>query len=67
MKVYTTDGTFIGTVCDALGKEGEFLEIRKGEDVEGDTVLVPFVRQLVPVVDLKAGKIEVVNLPGLFD
>lgn len=67
MKVFTTEGNFIGTVCDALGKDGEFLEIRKAGDTESDTVLVPFVRQLVPVVDLKAGKIEVVNLPGLFD
>ena len=68
MKVFTTEGSFIGTVCDALGKDGQFLEIRKA-DAEGDedTVLVPFVRQLVPVVDIKAGKIEVVNLPGLFD
>ena len=66
MKVFTTEGSFIGTVCDALGKDGQFLEIRKAEG-EGDTILVPFVRQLVPVVDIKAGKIEVVDLPGLFD
>ena len=67
MKVFTTDGAFIGTICDALGKEGQFLEIRKADGEDADTVLVPFVRQLVPVVDIKAGKIEVVNLPGLFD
>jgi 16S rRNA processing protein RimM len=67
LKVFTTDGCFIGTVCDALGKEGEFLEIKRTEDPGRDTVLVPFVRQLVPVVDIAAGKIEVVNLPGLFD
>lgn len=67
MKVFTTEGSFIGTVCDALGKDGQFLEIRKAGAEESDTILVPFVRQLVPVVDTRAGKIEVVNLPGLLD
>jgi len=67
MKVFTTDGNFIGTVCDALGKDGQFLEIKRAGAEEGETILVPFVRQLVPVVDIKGGKIEVVDLPGLFD
>ncbi len=29
--------------------------------------LVPFATELVPVVDLAAGRVEVVDLPGLFD
>ena len=29
--------------------------------------LVPFVTQLVPVVDMAAGYLEVVHLPGLLD
>jgi 16S rRNA processing protein RimM len=67
MKVFTTDGSFVGTVCDALGKDGQFLEIERADDQKTDTVLVPFVRQLVPVVDINAGRIEIVDLPGLLD
>lgn len=67
MQVFTTDGTFIGTVCDALGKEGQFLEIQRDGREKSATVLVPFVRQIVPVVDVSSRRIEVVDLPGLLD
>jgi len=34
---------------------------------DGDEVLVPFVHDLVPEVDLDAGELVVVDLPGLLD
>ena len=34
---------------------------------EADEHLVPFVTELVPVVDLATGVVEVVDLPGLFE
>lgn len=67
LEVFTTTGKFVGTVCDALGKQGEFLEIFPNGDNTKETILVPFVRQLVPLVDLKAKRIEVVDLPGLLE
>ena len=36
-------------------------------DVDGDEHLVPFVRQLVPTVDVAAGQIVVASIPGLLD
>ncbi len=35
--------------------------------IPGDEVLVPFVEQVVPVVDLAAGRLEVAQVEGLFD
>ncbi len=67
MNVFTTEGELIGTVCGALGENGEFLEIKKVNDNKGETVIVSFVDQLFPVVDVKARRIEVNNPPGLFE
>ena len=67
LQVFTTDGALVGTISDIVGQAGDYLEIRKASDPDGETALVPFVRDLVPTVDLAAGKIEVVNLPGLID
>jgi 16S rRNA processing protein RimM len=64
MEVFTTDGTLVGTVCDVFeGKgSGSILEIRTKAKV---TSLVPFVNELVPVVDISSKRIEIINLPGL--
>jgi 16S rRNA processing protein RimM len=66
LAVYTKEGKLIGTVCDAPGEQGEFLEIKKADN-SPDTVVVSFVKELFPVVDIKARRIEAVDLPGLFD
>ena len=67
LEVYTTDGKLIGTVCDAPGEHGEFLEIKKIDTSTGETAIISFVKELFPVVDLKSRRIEVIDLPGLFD
>ncbi|MEL6163507.1 MAG: ribosome maturation factor RimM, partial [Cyanobacteria bacterium J06628_3] len=69
------DGKFIGTVVDLINAGNDLLEVRLGnkdklEGEEGDegvesknknskNVLIPFVREIVPVVDLEAGRIEI--------
>jgi len=63
--VYTTKGVLIGSVSDVLGERGELLEITKCGAVDQEPILVPFVKQLVPVVDLPGRRIEVEPLPGL--
>jgi 16S rRNA processing protein RimM len=63
--VYTTKGELIGSVSDVLGDRGEFLEITKCGDTKQEPILVPFVKQLVPVVDVPGRRIEVEPLPGL--
>ncbi len=62
--VVTPDGREVGTVSGITGNSGELLEV-KSADNEG-SFLVPFVKALVPEVDIKAGRIVVVDLPGLF-
>lgn len=62
IQVFTTDGLFVGTVCDVMEANGSILEICTQAK---DTSLVPFVKELVPLVDISAGRIEIVNLPGL--
>jgi 16S rRNA processing protein RimM len=43
---------------------GDLLELRTPE---GRTVLVPFTRQYVPVVDLPGGRVVIAPVPGLLD
>ncbi len=67
LEVYKTSGEFIGTVSDILGANSELLEIKLADKDSAEPILVPFVEQLVPVVDIKTGRIEVVDLPGLLE
>jgi len=67
MEVYTSSGKHVGTVCDIIEAAGDLLEIRKIGGTADDTALVPFVKALVPVVDLPGRRIEIADLPGLID
>lgn len=58
----TTDGVPVGVVTDVLHLPAQDVLV---VDVEGREVLVPFVAEIVPVVDVEAGRIEVRELPGL--
>ena len=54
----------IGTVVSIASAGNDLLEIQLQASPE-TTILVPFVEELVPIVDLNQGKIEIVPLPGL--
>lgn len=59
------DGRETGTVAGILHLPGQdVLEVR---DAAGRTVLVPFVAQIVPDVDLASGRVVVEPVEGLFD
>jgi 16S rRNA processing protein RimM len=65
LAVTTTDGRAVGEVVEVLHGTGQdLLAVRTAA---GDEVLVPFVTALVPVVDVRAGRVEVVDRPGLLD
>jgi 16S rRNA processing protein RimM len=58
------DGTVIGTVLEVLHSPGgELLSV----DRDGSTVLVPFVRDIVPVVDVPGGRVVLDPPEGLLD
>ncbi len=56
-QAYLVDGDLLGEVSDVLNLPGQdVLSIK----TEGGEVLIPFVRQLVPIVDIKAKRMTVV-------
>lgn len=65
LAVALRDGTPVGTVADVLhGPAGELLVVAR--DGKGDT-LVPFVRDIVPTVDLAGARILLTPPEGLLD
>ncbi len=65
LAVVTGDGTELGVVSDVLHLPSqEVLSVRRPDGAE---VLVPFVAEIVPEVDLAAGRVRVTPPPGLFD
>lgn len=67
MKAYTTAGELIGTICDIIPGQTDILEINPAISAGGKTILVPFTKPLVPLVDKAAGRIEIVPLEGLLE
>ncbi|TVT51411.1 ribosome maturation factor RimM [Amycolatopsis rhizosphaerae] len=64
LRAELTDGTVAGTVQEIVhAPGGELLSL----DREGRTVLVPFVRQIVPVVDVAGGRVVLDPPEGLLD
>ena len=66
LEVVTTAGTRVGTVTDVLHYGQDLLVVRP-ENPGADEVLVPFVRAIVPDVDVTAGRIVIDPPPGLLD
>lgn len=65
LKVYDTDSNYVGVVS-AVGENnaGNLLSIK---DKGGKFHMVPFVKELVPVVDLPNKKIVINKIEGLID
>jgi 16S rRNA processing protein RimM len=63
LAVYSQAGSRLGTVADVLFGAGQ--ERLLVEMVGGSTFEVPFVHDLVPVVDLAQRRVEIVTIPGL--
>ncbi|GAA2860221.1 ribosome maturation factor RimM [Streptosporangium fragile] len=61
--VVKPDGERVGEVADVLHHGQDLLVVRRGRQ----EVLVPFVKALVPVVDLERGLLTVDAPPGLLD
>jgi 16S rRNA processing protein RimM len=63
LAVVTTDGEPVGEVAQVIHGAGQDLLAVLAPD--GRELLVPFVAQLVPVVDVPGGRVEVADRPGL--
>lgn len=67
LSVYAKTGEKIGVVSNVFGDQGEWLEISLDEK-EGKTALIPFVKEIVPVVDTTLGRVEInTEIQGLLD
>lgn len=65
LAVSAHDGGVVGEVVDVVHNPAhDLLVVRRGP---GDEVLVPFVAELVPEVDVVAGRLVVADRPGLLD
>jgi 16S rRNA processing protein RimM len=64
LAVESPDGDRLGTVTRVEHAGAQDLLV---VDADGRSVLFPFVRALVPVVDVAGGKVVVDDRPGLFD
>lgn len=65
LQAFTTDGLPIGRITNIIDGANQLLEITGLNSKE--PILVPFVRALVPLVDMDKSRVEIVNLPGLLD
>ncbi|MFF0145491.1 MULTISPECIES: ribosome maturation factor RimM [Amycolatopsis] len=64
LRAELADGTVLGTVAEVVhSPAGELLEL----DVDGREVLVPFVRAIVPTVDLAGGRVVLEPPEGLLE
>ncbi len=65
LRMVTADDVEVGTVADVVhGPNQDVLIVRRPE---GGDVMVPFVAQIVPEVDLEAGRVVVEPPPGLLE
>ena len=63
LRVVTTDGDEVGELTEVLHSSAQDLLSIRGTD--GREILVPFVAQLVPTVDVPGGTVVVEDRPGL--
>jgi 16S rRNA processing protein RimM len=66
-----SSGEFVGTVVDILPSGHDLLEVKFdpsfAENKAGKTVLIPFVMEIVPIVDLETRRVEINPPPGLLE
>ncbi|MEI6621871.1 MAG: ribosome maturation factor RimM [Actinomycetes bacterium] len=61
----TPQGAVLGTVADVIHLPGH--DLLSVHTPQGSEALVPFVRSIVPIVDVSAGRVVVAAPQGLFD
>ena len=64
LSVRTLDGTAVGTVDDVLHPAQDLLVVRTPDARE---VMIPFVKEIVPEVDIKAGTLTITPPEGLLN
>lgn len=67
LSVFAKSGEKLGTISNVFGDRGEWIEVSLLAP-EGKAVLIPFVKELVPVVDMADKRVEInTEVQGLLD
>jgi len=62
-----TTQTLIGTVVSIISAGNDLLEVERVDSESKTTLLIPFVKPIVPIVDLRQRRIEITPPPGLIE
>jgi len=65
--VLQATGAAIGRVADVLSAGNDLLAVQLDAAPQAEPALIPFVKAIVPVVDLAAGRLEIVPPVGLLE
>jgi len=67
MTIYKENGERVGKIIGIRYGGNDLLEVKRDEDPPDKTILIPFVKTLVPVVNMSEGKVVVADIPGLLE
>ncbi len=67
LTVFKESGEEVGKIVDIVYGGNDLLEVRRDQDPPGKTILIPFVKTIVPTINLSEKKIVVADIPGLFE
>ena len=67
MSVFDNSDEFLGTIASVASNGATDILVIKPENAEIEQFLIPFVADLVPVVDMKQKRVIVKPIEGLFD
>lgn len=67
LTVVKENGEEVGKIVDIVYGGNDLLEVRREEDPPGKTILIPFVKSIVPTINLSEKKVVIADIPGLLE
>ncbi len=64
---FTADGKCVGIVSDIIATGNTLLELTPSDQSRKGTILIPFVKEIVPHINVAEKRIEISPVPGLLD
>lgn len=67
LTVFKESGEAVGKIVNIVYGGNDLLEVRRESDPPGKTILIPFVKSIVPTVSLSEKRVVVNEIPGLLE
>jgi 16S rRNA processing protein RimM len=67
MTAYKENGEVVGNIVGIMYGGNDLLEIKREGDPADKSILIPFVKTLVPTVNLREKRVIVADIPGLLE